>query len=257
MLNRTVSILFLAYICITCALMFPLAVLIWLITRPFDHRLRVLHQFTCLWGAHYIWVMPVWKLTLTGRNKIPKTGNRIYVSNHQSQLDILVAFNLFTHFKWVSKIEIFRLPFVGWNMTLNRYIRLKRGDKESIRQMMADCEASLRQGNPVYMFPEGTRSPDGNVKPFKPGAFELAHKLKLPIQPIALSGTRRALPKYSLNFHGRHHLRMDVLDEIPYSAFSHLSVSDTAEKVRHIIMAHVDAHQGDAAGTADVISQTV
>jgi 1-acyl-sn-glycerol-3-phosphate acyltransferase len=125
-------------------------------------------------------------------------------------------------------------------MVLNRYIRLKRGDKESIRQMMAACEKALAQGCSVFFFPEGTRSKTGQMKPFKPGAFILAHQMKLPILAVAISGTQKALPKHSLNFHGRHAIRIEVLEEIPYASFAHLSVEQTAETVRQRIAAHID-----------------
>ena len=68
------------------------------------------------------------------------------VANHQSLLDILVLFRLFAHFKWVSKIENFRVPLIGWNMSLNRYIQLKRGDKASILQMFEHCRRTLARG---------------------------------------------------------------------------------------------------------------
>jgi hypothetical protein len=69
------------------------------------------------------------------------------------QLDILVAFHLFIPFKWVSKAEVFKLPLIGWNMWLNRYIKLKRGDKAGIAQMFADSERALSQGNSIFIFP--------------------------------------------------------------------------------------------------------
>ena len=196
-------------------------------------------MFTSFWACLYLWTMPSWSVTAAGREKIRPDATYIVVSNHQSQLDILVAFRLFFPFKWVSKAEVFKLPFIGWNMTLNRYIRLKRGDKESIRQMMAACERALAQGCSVYFFPEGTRSRTGQMKPFKPGAFILAHKMKLPILVVAITGTQKALPKHSLNFHGRHAIRIEVLEEIPYATFAHLSVEQTADTVRQRIAAHV------------------
>jgi 1-acyl-sn-glycerol-3-phosphate acyltransferase len=197
-------------------------------------------MFTSLWACLYLWIVPAWSVTTAGRDKIRRDATYIVVSNHQSQLDILVAFHLFFPFKWVSKAEVFNLPFIGWNMVLNRYIRLKRGDKESIRRMMAACEKALAQGCSVFFFPEGTRSRTGRLKPFKPGAFILAHQMKLPILAVAINGTRKALPKHSLNFHGRHAFRVEVLEEIPYEQFAHLSVEDTAETVRQRIAAHID-----------------
>ncbi len=176
--------------------------------------------------------MPAWSLRISGRDKIERRAQYVIVSNHQSQLDILVAFRLFFPFKWVSKAEVFRLPFIGWNMYLNRYIGLKRGDKDSIRQMMQTCERALADGCSVYFFPEGTRSRTGRMKSFKPGAFILAQKMRVPILPVVIEGTRAALPKYSLNFHGRHLIRLKVLDPIPPSDFVDLSVDELAETVR-------------------------
>jgi len=198
-------------------------------------------MFTSFWACLYLWIVPAWSVTTAGRDKIRRDATYIVVSNHQSQLDILVAFHLFFPFKWVSKAEVFKLPFIGWNMVLNQYIRLKRGDKESIREMMAACEKALAQGCSVFFFPEGTRSKTGHMKPFKPGAFILAHQMKLPILAVAISGTQKALHKHSLNFHGRHAIRIEVLEEIPYASFAHLSVEDTAEKIRQRIAAHVAA----------------
>lgn len=206
----------------------------------FDRRLVVLHMFTSFWACLYLWAMPAWSVRAAGRDKIRPQTSYIVVSNHQSQLDILVAFRLFFPFKWVSKAEVFRLPFIGWNMVLNGYIRLKRGDKESIRQMMRACQRALAKGCSVFFFPEGTRSRTGQLKPFKPGAFILAQQMQRPILAVAINGTRHALPKYSLNFHGRHSIRVEVLEEIPYEAFAHLSVEETADMVRQIIARRVD-----------------
>ena len=247
MLRRAVSVLFIAYIAVSCAVLYFVALTIWLLTVLFDRRLVVLHWFTCLWGAMYIWIMPAWSVTVVGREKIPRKGSRVVVSNHQSQLDILVCFTLFFHYKWVSKEEMFRVPFIGWNMTLNRYIRLRRGDKESVVRMLADAEKALNQGSSVFLFPEGTRSWDGQVKTFKPGAFHLAKKTKKPILPIAISGTTNALPKKSMNFHGFHKIRVTILDEILYEAFADLSDEETAELVRSRIIPYVTDHTGETA----------
>lgn len=240
MLDRIISTIYLIFIMITCAILFVPAITIWLVTLPFDKRKIIQHQYTCFWGAFYTWCFPFWKIRVSGRKNIRKNTTYIIVSNHQSQLDILLAFNLFKHFKWVSKAEIFKLPFVGWNMYLNRYVRLVRGDRESIEKMMNTCEERLKERSSVYIFPEGTRSNDGKVKKFKPGAFILAHKLKLPIVPIAISGTCVALPKYSMNTGGIHNLYLDILEEVPYETFADMSVEETSNMVREIISSRVE-----------------
>lgn len=143
MIHRTISFFFLAFIAASSAICFAIALFIWLLTVCFDRRLVMLHMFTSFWACMYLWVMPAWSVSIRGREKIRKDGCYIIVSNHQSQLDILVMFGLFFPFKWVSKAEVFGLPFIGWNMRLNRYIKLRRGDKVSIEKMMNACEAAI------------------------------------------------------------------------------------------------------------------
>ena len=103
-------------------------------TVLFDRRLVLLHRFTCFWASLYTWLNPAWRVRIEGREKIRPRTAYVMVANHQSLLDILVLFRLFTHFKWVSKIENFRVPCVGWNMSLNRYIKLRRGDRAERRR---------------------------------------------------------------------------------------------------------------------------
>jgi len=236
MFNRLVSYIFLVFIALTSILFFCIALLLRVVTYPFDRRLRLLHLFTCFWGSFYTWTMPAWRIRVEGRENVRKDATYMIASNHQSQLDILVAFRLFFHYKWVSKTEIFRVPLIGWNMTLNRYVKLKRGDKESIAQMLRECEMHLDEGSSIFMFPEGTRSPDGKVKDFKLGAFEMALKKKVPILPIVISGTNKALPKYSMNFTGVQKIYIKIFEEIPYAAFENLSAEDTAQMVRQFII---------------------
>jgi 1-acyl-sn-glycerol-3-phosphate acyltransferase len=243
MLNRIISISFLLFLAISSVFLFILALTIWFFTVLFDRRLIILHQFSSFWASIYLWVMPAWSVSIEGRNKIKKGITYMIVSNHQSQLDILVAFRLFFHFKWVSKAEVFKLPFIGWNMALNRYIKLKRGSKGSMQKMLAECEKALSDGNSVYFFPEGTRSKTGIIKPFKPGAFILAKKMMVPILPIAINGTKNALPKHSLNFHGKHKIKVKVLDAIQYESFADLPVNEICKLVRNRIAECIDEHK--------------
>ena len=239
-LNRTLTIFLLIFVTSTCAILFIPAITIWLVTLPFDKKKKILHMYTCAWGSFYIRMFPTWKIFIMDRKNFRNDKVYVVVSNHQSQLDILLAFNLFKHYKWVSKAIIFKFPFVGWNMYLNRYVRLVRGDKESIKKMFQVSEERLQEGSSVFFFPEGTRSLDGKVKIFKPGAFAIAHKMKLPILPIAISGTIDALPKYKMRYTGSYNLYLKVLEEIPYDAFASLSVEETAEMVRKVISDNVE-----------------
>jgi len=157
-LARTLfSVVFWVFLTLTSLLCFPIAVLVWAVTVPFDRRLRALHLFTCFWASLYTWFNPFWPVTIEGKEHIRRDGTYVMVANHQSLLDILVLFRLFVHFKWVSKEEIFRVPCVGWNMRMNRYIPLRRGDKASVMEMMRRCAETLAEGSSIMMFPEGTR----------------------------------------------------------------------------------------------------
>jgi 1-acyl-sn-glycerol-3-phosphate acyltransferase len=231
---------FWAFLTLSSVALFPVAVLLWALTAPFDERRVLLHRFTCFWGSLYTWLNPAWPVRIEGRERIRRGEAYVMVANHLSLLDILVLFRLFTHYKWVSKIENFRIPFIGWNMSLNRYIKLRRGDRASVVKMMKACRETLESGNSIMMFPEGTRSPTGRMRSFKPGAFELALESGRPILPLVIRGTSDALPKRGFVLRGRHPIRVDILDEIPYESFRGESVEGLTERVRSLIAAHLD-----------------
>ena len=174
-----------------------------------------------------------------GREKIDPHTTYVIVSNHQSLVDILVLFLLFRHFKWVSKAELFQIPLIGWNMWLNRYVRLVRGNRTSIRKMYGACEQHLEEGSSILMFPEGTRSPTGLMRDFKEGAFVLAQRKSVPILPLVINGSKNALPKRSLNFHGMTHVELDVLDPVSPEAFSDETVDDLRLRIREQIRERV------------------
>ncbi len=246
--RRILSALFWAFLTVSSIVLFPVAVVIWAVTAPFDRRLVVLHRFTCFWGSLYSWLNPVWPVTVIGREKIRPEQTYVMIANHQSLLDILVLFRLFAHFKWVSKIENFRVPCIGWNMTLNRYIKLRRGDRESVIQMMDACERTLAAGSSIMMFPEGTRSLDGRLRPFKPGAFQIARTARVPLLPIVLEGTGSALPKRGFVLRGRHDIRIRVLDEIPYAEFADLPLEDVVAAIRERYLVWVGEKELPSAG---------
>jgi 1-acyl-sn-glycerol-3-phosphate acyltransferase len=252
-LRPLASLAFWVFLTLNSALMFPIAVLVWALTIAFDRRLALLHRFTCFWGSLYTWLNPAWPVRVEGRERMRANETYVIVANHLSLLDILVLFRLFRHYKWVSKVENFRIPFIGWNMTLNRYVALRRGDRASVVQMLRACREHLAAGSSIMMFPEGTRSPDGRLRRFKPGAFELALAAHAPILPIVLHGTANALPKRGFVLQGRHPIRVQVLEAIAYESFAKLDADTLALHVRALIAAELDpdavveAHAGERA----------
>ncbi len=211
---RVLSAIYWAYVVVTMPVLFLGALVIWLLTLPFDRRRVVLHLYSCAWATLYVVSNPIWRCRVHGRSKLPWKGPAVIVANHLSMLDILVLYGLFRPFKWVSKAELFRVPVVGWNMWINDYVAIRRGDRESVKQMMAHCRAHLARGTPILLFPEGTRALDGRLSRFKDGAFKLAFDAQVPVYPVVMTGTYEALPKHGLVMRGSMAARVEVLDPL-------------------------------------------
>lgn len=194
---RLYNALYWPYLALTCVVFFVPAVLIWALTF-WDPKKRLLHAFTSFWGAHYLAWAPFASVRVSGRELGLGAGPCVYVSNHQSMVDILAVFATYLPYRWVSKRENFFAPFLGWTMWLNGYVPLKRGHLPSIRRMLRRCEAELRAGNSLFVFPEGTRSDDGELRSFYRGAFWLAVRNGVPVVPVVIEGTRDILPKRTL-----------------------------------------------------------
>lgn len=111
--------------------------------------------------------MPFWKINIAGREKVLKSSPYVIISNHQSILDILLINCLRFRYKWVSKIENIKVPVLGWYIRMAGYITVNRGDKDSKDNMMEKSYNYLERGISIMMFPEGTRSVNGEIGFFK------------------------------------------------------------------------------------------
>ena len=219
-----------------------IALLVWALSRPFDKRLYYLHLYTQYWTAFALLIIPGWKITVIGRKKIDNSKAVVFVSNHQSEFDIMVVSKLFAHFKWISKSEVFKVPIIGWNMRLNKYVELKRGDRKSIVQMIKDSVETIKKGSSIFIFPEGTRSKTGVLRPFSSGAFVIAKRAKIGIQPIAISGTKNILEKDGWMLNYKANVTITILDVIPYETIKDMETSDIANMVRKQITEYVKEH---------------
>jgi 1-acyl-sn-glycerol-3-phosphate acyltransferase len=209
-----------AFICLTTPFWYAASVIVWALTRAFDKRRVVLHLFCSLWATNYLYLNPIWKIETTGRDRIPWRGGAVLVANHASLIDILVLYCVYRPFKWVSKAENFKIPFLGWGMYLNDYVSVVRGDRASVVRVMAECDRHLAMGNPVLFFPEGTRSKDGGLGVFKDGAFKLAIRHGVPLIPIAVHGTGRALPKHGVVLQEHVNAHVEVLEPLDPTAYA-------------------------------------
>ncbi|MGB7574591.1 MAG: lysophospholipid acyltransferase family protein [Thermodesulfobacteriota bacterium] len=166
-----------------------------LITYPFDRKGKVGHYYAKLWGKVALLANGV-KVRIEGMGHLNGKGPYIFMSNHQGSYDIFALLgHLPYQFKWLAKKELFSIPFFGWTMAAVGYISIDRGGTRDTVEAMNEAAQKIRDGMSVVIFPEGSRSPDGSIQPFKKGGFTLAIKSKVPIVPVAISGSRAIMPK--------------------------------------------------------------
>ncbi|WP_244224947.1 lysophospholipid acyltransferase family protein [Corallococcus sicarius] len=131
-----------------------------------------------------------------GLENVPEDGNVVFVCNHQSHFDAMVNFaHLRKHTRYVAKAELFKIPVFGRAMRRAGNIPVQRTGGADDKARLSEAVTAVRERVSVLFFAEGTRSPDGELKPFKKGAATLAIQAQVPVVPMALSGTRLILPK--------------------------------------------------------------
>ena len=178
---------------------------------------------------------PLWKFDIEGER--PADIDRrayVVVANHESQADPFLLSWLPWDMRWVAKEELFKQPITGWAMRFGGDIPIRRGEGESVREMMNECERALAGGISIMMFPEGTRSNDGSLLPFRDGAFRLALSAGVPVLPVALAGTRQMRPKHSKWF-GKAHACAKILQPIPTAGLARDDVATLRERAREAI----------------------
>lgn len=165
--------------------------IIWLISLLFDRKGRMMQWACRFWSSSLFVAVPGWRLSVEGMENVDPKERYVVTINHRSMLDIPVMFNLKMMFKWVSKWEVYRIPVFGWVLWERGDIAIKRGTAASTKEMMDRGKSFLNDGISVNIFPEGTRSKDGEVHRYKDGAFYLAHDAAAPILPCVMDGTDR------------------------------------------------------------------
>jgi 1-acyl-sn-glycerol-3-phosphate acyltransferase len=161
-----------------------------------------LHNYARLWARVGLRLAGV-RLKVSGREHLHAGEPVIYMSNHAGNFDILALFaGLPGQFRWLAKEELFRIPLFGLAMRRAGYIPLDRSDRKKALHSMTEAAKRIRDGASVVIFPEGTRSADGTLQPFKKGGFLIALKAGVPVQPVAISGSFAVMPKSGYRIHG-------------------------------------------------------
>jgi 1-acyl-sn-glycerol-3-phosphate acyltransferase len=220
MIKKITSILIWAVNIALTIILFFVVFFFWALLYPFDKKKKVCHRQCFWWSDYLIRFNPYWKLKVEGLENIDYKQTYVIIANHQSMADIVVLYKTRMQFKWVAKESLFKVPFIGWCLSLTKHIKLARGEYSSIKKIYREAAEWLRKDISVLFFPEGTRSDTDEMNVFQNGAFKLAIKEKKPILPIRLKGTRDAIPKGSWIFKPNVLASVTVLPAVDTSEFA-------------------------------------
>lgn len=212
----------------------PLTFIVFVATAPFDKgRYRAGWMFRRLCVVH-TWLNPLWSFRTSGLEITDPRRPYVVVANHESFADMLLISHLPWEMKWLAKEAWFKYPLVGWLMMMAGDIKIVRGNKQSIVTAMKGCRDRLDKGVSVMVFPEGTRTRDGDLGEFKDGAFRLAVEAGHPILPMVVNGSREAINPGDWRWNVTS-AEVRVLEPIETTGMTKDDVPELRERVRTII----------------------
>ncbi|WP_303754435.1 1-acyl-sn-glycerol-3-phosphate acyltransferase, partial [uncultured Alistipes sp.] len=184
------SSLYYVFLIALCTIFLVLSAVVLVITWPFQKSRRLVHELSRVLVRIFFFVPPCWRHRVIGMEHIDRRKSYVIVINHRAMIDIPALYFLPLNFRWVSKREVFRIPFFGQFLKIHGDICIDRGRAaEAMEQLLDEGRLWLGRGASVAIFPEGTRSKDGTVHRFKAGAFTLAREAGAEILPVVLDGT--------------------------------------------------------------------
>lgn len=212
----------------------PLIAITWLLTAPFDPGRYLPGLLFRKVAVVMAWGNPLWHFHRSGFQVTDPRRPYVVVSNHESFVDIVLISHLPWEMKWLSKAEVFKVPFAGWSMRMAGDIGVRRGERASGARALRECAEWLRKWVSVMIFPEGTRSPRPEMLPFRDGAFRLAIEEGVPILPLVVYGTRNALAKNDWRVRPAH-AEVRVLPPVETAGLTASDVGELKERVRQMI----------------------
>ncbi len=204
----------------------------------FDPSGNCSHVIARLWGKIQLGMTGT-SVKVFGLGNIDPRQSYILVSNHQSNFDIFAFLGyLPIQFRWIAKATLFRVPFMGWAMTRIGYIPIERESPKKAYRSMLQAAERVKSGVSILIFPEGTRSPNGELQAFKKGLFLIALKSQAPILPITIRGTAQIMPKGDWRNHpGKIQIIIDR--PIETAGLPAEKEKELSENVRGILMKHL------------------
>ena len=214
-----------------CALFMVLSAVALLLCWPFDKGRLVVHELSRILVRIFFFIPPGWRQRVIGREHIDTRKQYVIVMNHNRMLDIPTLYYIPLNFRWVSKREVFRLPFFGQYLWLHGDICIDRGRAaDAMKQLLRDSKRWISRGASIAIVPEGTRSKDGEIHRFKAGAFLLAKEAGVEILPVVIEGTRTLLRPNQL-FRWRNRITLRVLPPVPAERIAATEPHELMEEV--------------------------
>jgi 1-acyl-sn-glycerol-3-phosphate acyltransferase len=200
---------------------------------------NVVHIIARIWGRAILFVSRI-RVTVKGLENIDPSQSYVYMANHQSNFDIPVLLaHLPVQFRWLAKAELFRIPIFGRAMRGAGYIEIDRFNQKSAFESLNQAAGKLKNGVSIMMFPEGTRSRDGKIRPFKKGGFVMAIGSGEPIVPVIIKGTWPIMAKSSLRINSGD-VTLQIERPIRTTDYTRDTKEDLIESVRTVICRGVE-----------------
>ncbi|MEA3279931.1 MAG: lysophospholipid acyltransferase family protein [Thermodesulfobacteriota bacterium] len=175
------------------------------------------------------------RVTVTGLSSIDLSLPHIYMSNHQSVFDIpVLQACLPVRFRWLAKAELFKIPVFGYALGRAGHISIDRSNRKSAFKSLNNAAINIRNGVSVIIFPEGTRSRDGNIRQFKKGGFILAVDAGVPVVPVIIHGTWPLMLKNRVLIKPGN-IIIEIKDPIKTTDYTRKTKDDLLKKVRKVI----------------------
>ena len=219
MIKMVFSLFLWIYWAVCIIAFFLLVTVLYLLTFLFDSFNTIPNKTLRALAWLMLKVNPYWSIRITGADLEKITEPTIVIANHQSFLDLPLLYLLPWNMKWVAKKGLFKIPILGWIIYMTGQLGIDRKSMRSARKLDA-LVSPIKAGIPGMIFPEGSRSRDGDLQPFKNGAFKLAQKYNLKILPIVLKGGHEAMPPGSWQVSTSGDFKISVLDPIDTQQFS-------------------------------------